>query len=165
MKKFIFLFFTLALLMSLVVFSQQIFVEEALVINIEVPIRVFDGKNFVDNLTINDFEVYEDGVLQKIDAVYLVNKRTVERSEEKKRFSPDTSRSFFVFFEVSNYTGQLGRALEYLGNELILPGDELYVITPLKSYKLRDKAMEVTSRDDLVEQLRGIVRTDCVELN
>lgn len=87
----------------------------------------------------------------------------MERSEEKKRFSPDTSRSFFVFFEVSNYTGQLGEALEYLGNELILPGDELFVVTPLKSYKLRDKAMEVTSREDLVDQLRGIVRTDCLE--
>lgn len=163
MKKFIFLFLMFGTFMGFVLFSQQIFVEESLVVNIEVPIRVFDGKNFVDNLTIDDFEVFEDGVLQKIEAVYLINKRTVERSEEKKRFSPDTSRSFFIFFEVSNYTAQLGDAIEYLGNEVVLPGDELMVITPLKSYKLRDKALEVISREDLIDQLRGIVRKDCLE--
>ncbi|MGD2245708.1 MAG: hypothetical protein PVI11_04085 [Candidatus Aminicenantes bacterium] len=163
MKKPLVLSLTLGFLMSLALFSQQIFVEESLVINIEVPIRVFDGNTFVDNLTIDDFEVYEDGVLQKIDAVYLINKRTVERSEEKKRFSPDTSRSFFIFFEVSQYTARLGEALEYLGNEVILPGDELIVVTPIKSYKLRDKALEVTSREDLIDQLKGIVRKDCLE--
>ena len=163
MKKAVLLSLVLAFCLSLALFAQQIFIEESLVINIEVPIRVFDGRNFVQNLTIDDFEVYEDGVLQKIEAVYLINKRTVERSEEKKRFSPDTSRSFFVFFEVADYTAQLGEALEYLGNELILPGDELIIITPLNSYKLNDKALVVISRQDLVDQLKGIVRKDCIE--
>ena len=163
MKKIAFRLILFTLALGLTLFAQQIFVEESLVVNIEVPIRVYDGKTFVSDLTIDDFEVYEDGLPQKIDAVYLINKRTVERSEEKKRFSPDTSRSFFIFFEVSDYTAQLGEAIEYLGNEVILPDDELLVITSMKNYRLRDKALEVTSREDLIDQLKDIVRKDCVQ--
>ena len=53
---------------SLTLFPQEI-QEEAVAINIEVPIRVFKGNTFIDNLTIDDFEIYEDGVLQKTEAV------------------------------------------------------------------------------------------------
>lgn len=74
-----------ALLLSLSVFSQQIFKEESFVINVEVTARVFKGGMFVDDLTINDFQVFEEGIPQKIEAVYLVKKRTIERSEEKKK--------------------------------------------------------------------------------
>jgi hypothetical protein len=38
------------------------------VVNIEVPVRVFKGDTFIDHLTIGDFEVFDDGVLQQIDA-------------------------------------------------------------------------------------------------
>ncbi|GAH52592.1 unnamed protein product [marine sediment metagenome] len=69
-------------ILSFVLFSQEVY-EQVFVINIEVPIRVFKSGAFVDNLTLDDFEVYEDGKLQKIEAVYLVKKRTIERREEK----------------------------------------------------------------------------------
>ena len=64
-------------LLSLCVFSQQV-AEQAMVINIEVPVRVFENGSFVDNLTIDNFEILEEGFPQKIEAVYLVKKRTVE---------------------------------------------------------------------------------------
>ncbi|MGZ5497863.1 MAG: hypothetical protein ACXWHI_04005, partial [Candidatus Aminicenantales bacterium] len=41
------------------------------VINIEIPVRVFNGNTFVDDLGINDFEVYENGVPQSLQAAYL----------------------------------------------------------------------------------------------
>ena len=64
---------------SLVFFAQEI-THETLVINIEVPVRVFKSGEFVDNLTIDDFEVYEDGILQQIEAVYLIKKKAIERT-------------------------------------------------------------------------------------
>jgi len=67
-------------------------------VNIEVPVRVFKGDTFVEDLSIDDFEVFEDGVPQKIEAVYLIKKRNVERSEEKRRFRPETHRNFYLFF-------------------------------------------------------------------
>ena len=79
--------FVSVIFLCLSLFSQQI-IEESIVINVEVPVRVFKAGTFVDNLTIDDFEVFEEGILQKIEAVYLVKKRTIERSEEMRRFSP-----------------------------------------------------------------------------
>jgi hypothetical protein len=32
------------------------------VVNVEVPVRVFDGDTFIDSLALADFEVREDGV-------------------------------------------------------------------------------------------------------
>ncbi len=53
------------LVLGLTLFAQEI-QQQAVSINIEVPVRVYRGDNFVDDLTINDFEVYEDGILQRI---------------------------------------------------------------------------------------------------
>ena len=56
---------------------------EAAAINIEVPVRVFKGKTFIDNLTIDDFEIYEEDALQTIEAVYFIRKTEIKRKEIK----------------------------------------------------------------------------------
>ncbi len=147
--------------LSLPFFAQQVS-EESTVINIEVPVRVFQGVMFVDSLTIEDFEVYEDGVLQDLEAVYLVNRRSIERSEEKRRFNPDTERNFFLFFEISEYTARLGRAVEHLVQEVLFPGDVLNIVTPVKTYRLRSAALERKTRREIIEQLKGILRKDAL---
>ncbi len=78
MKKHIILLAIFVL--GLTLFSQEI-QEKAVAINIEVPTRVFKGKNFIDNLTIDDFEIYEDGILQKTEAVYLIKKMDIVRED------------------------------------------------------------------------------------
>ena len=55
------------------------------VVNIEVPVRVFKGDNFIDNLSLKDFDLYENGILQEIDAVYLIKKTDVSREEGEKK--------------------------------------------------------------------------------
>jgi hypothetical protein len=162
MRKVVFLGSILAL--SLALFPQEI-KEEATVINIEVPVRVFNGKTFVDNLTIDDFEVLEDGVLQKIEAVYFVKKRSVERSQERKRFAPKTARNFFLFFEISEYQPQIGDAIDYFVHRVLAPGDNLSVVTPMKSYRMKNIAFEVTSQDEVARQLTMLVRRDTLTGN
>jgi len=157
MKKPIFVL--LVCVMSLALFSQQV-TEESIVINVEVPVRVFEGNAFVDNLTIDDFEILENGEPQRVEAVYLVKKRSIERSEEKRRFSPETTRSFFLFFELSEYDPRLGEALSYFIQNAISPEDELTIATPMKTYRLRGKALEVKSHDEIVDQLKGLIRRD-----
>jgi len=142
------------------VFSQEKLFVETLVVNIEVPVRVFDGKRFVDNLSIDDFEVYEEGILQKVEAVYLVKKQRIERSEEKKKFTPKTARNFYLLFEVSDFLPKLGEAVEYFIQDVFYPGDHLTVVTPVKTYRLRDKTFEIMSKSDVIKQLRGILRKD-----
>jgi VWFA-related protein len=150
--------------MTLSLFPQQV-AEESMVINIEVPVRVFKGDTFIDTLTIDDFEVLEDGIPQKIEAVYLVRKRNIERSEEKRRFSPDTARNFYLFFEVTEYNERIGQAVDYFIKNIIDPGDMLTIMTPIKTYRLRGKALEVQSRDEVVTQLKGLLRRDTLQGN
>lgn len=68
MKKGSFVFSILYLILVLYVQKIQ---EEAVAISIEVPVIVFKEDTIVDNFTIDDFGVYEEGVLHKINAVYL----------------------------------------------------------------------------------------------
>jgi len=153
--------FVSVIFLCLSLFSQQI-IEESIVINVEVPVRVFKAGTFVDNLTIDDFEVFEEGIPQKIEAVYLVKKRTIERSEEMRRFSPETSRDFYLFFETSEYTAKLGDAIEHFIHNVIFPGDYLTIVTPMKTYRLNDKALRLLPREDIVNRIKGMVRRDSI---
>jgi len=153
--------FSAVFILSFSVFSQQI-THETIVINVEVPVRVFKGSTFIDNLTLNDFEITEDGVSQKVEAVYLVKKRSIERREETKRFAPQTSRDFYLFFEVMEYTSKLGEAVGYFIRNVIVPGDNLTIITPMKTYKLKSQTFEILSKEEIVGQLKGILRKDAL---
>ncbi|HEA65154.1 MAG TPA: hypothetical protein ENI02_03340 [Candidatus Aminicenantes bacterium] len=160
MKKQIFIigvFFTL----SLAVFAQQL-THESEVINVEVPVRVVKGGKFVDNLTLDDFELHEDGKLQKIEAVYLIRKTEIERKEEKTKFIPETSRNFFIFFEVTEYTLELRDTISYFVKDVLAPGDNLVVVTPVKTYQMKSQTLELLSRERIVEQLTKILRKDAV---
>jgi len=148
-------------LLSLCVFSQQV-AEQAMVINIEVPVRVFENGSFVDNLTIDNFEILEEGFPQKIEAVYLVKKRTVERSEERKRFLPSTERYFFLFFEISEYTPKIGDAIDYFHENVLVPNDNLVIVTPMNTYKLRKRVLEFQTKKELSQQLKDLLRKEAL---
>jgi hypothetical protein len=138
--------------------SGQEIQEEAIAINIEVPVRVYEGNKFVDNLDIDDFEVYEEGVLQKIEAVYLISKTSIKKSEEKKKFYPKTSRNFYLLFEITEYTPKIGDAIDYFIQNVILPTDNLVVITPLKSYRIKKEILRKAPKLEIVRQFKGILK-------
>lgn len=153
------LLFICIVLLSFSVFSQEI-QEESFVVNIEVPVRVYKGATFVEDLSIDDFEVLEDGVPQKIEAVYLIKKRNVERSEEKRRFTPETHRNFYLFFEITEYDPRIGQAIEYFIQNVVLPSDSLVVVTPMKTYRMKSKTFELMPKVKVVKQLIEIIRKD-----
>jgi len=147
------------LLFCMGVFSQEA-ADQAVVINVEVPVRVFQKGDFVENLTIDDFEILEEGMPQRIEAVYFIKKRTVERSEEKRRFLPSTDRTFFLFFEISEYSPEIGDAIDYFHENVLVPGDDLIVVTPLNTYKLRSQLLEFQSKKELSRQLKELLRKE-----
>jgi len=150
------------LALGLTLFAQEI-THESLVINIEIPVRVYQGKTFIDNLTINDFEVFEDGVLQKIEAVYLVKKTNIERREENKRFAPKTARYFYLLFEVNEYTARMGKAVDYFIHNVLFSGDNLTIVTPMKTYRMKLEVLETVPREEVANQLKGILRRDALQ--
>jgi len=123
---------------------------------------VFKGSTFVDNLSIEDFEVYEDGMLQRIEAVYLIKKKSIERMEEKKKFAPETSRCFYLFFQITDYSPKIKEALHYFIQNVLIPGDNLIVVTPLKTYRMKDEALDAKPREEIVNEIKDLLRKDAI---
>jgi hypothetical protein len=150
----------IALLIMPLGLAAQDIQHEAKTINIEIPVRVFRGDVFVADLTKEDFEVYEDGRLQTLDAVYLIKKTSIERREEARPFTPETSRHFYLFFEIAEYDPKLGQAIDYFVRNVLIPGDDLTVVTPMKSYRMKSETFRMVGRDKVFDQLLGLLRRD-----
>jgi len=142
-----------------ILFSQQL-QHEVKVVNIEISTRVYKGDTFIDNLTLNDFEVLDDGKPQQIEAVYLIKKTDIKREEGKKGIAPLVAREFVLFFEMMEYLPEIDNVLDYFFDKVILPGDAVIVITPMNSYNMRSDALAKLSKATLKGQLRGKLRKD-----
>lgn len=131
------------------------------VVNIEVPVRVFRRDVFVDGLGLGDFEVYEDGKLQSIEAVYRIRKTDIEKKEEAGRaYTPDVSRRFVLVFELHEYLVKVGEALDEFFDRVIAPGDQLHVVTPAKTYNFKVEAFTRMPKRKMADQLKGILKKD-----
>jgi len=158
MKKPVLVIGVLAL--CLILFTQEI-QHETIVVNIEVPVRVFKGGKFVDGLTVDDFEVYEDGKAQKIVALYLINKTIVKEIKKGEEiFTPEVSRNFFLVFELIEYLPKIGEVIDYFFNNVILPGDTLHIATPIRTYNFNNKAFELMPKEEMANQLKKKLRKD-----
>jgi len=157
MKKFI-------LLISILIFGSAFFAQDIQhqvgVVNIEVPVRVFKGSTFIDDLTIADFEIYEDNILQKLEAVYLIKKNSIKKQEGEQHFSPKITRNFVLLFEITEYLPKIEKSIDYFFNYVIQPGDSLMVITPMKTYNFKSEAIIKLPKDIIINQLKGKLRKD-----
>jgi VWFA-related protein len=130
------------------------------VINIEVPVRVYKGSGFVDNLQRDDFELLENGVPQDLDAVYLVRKTNVARNEGGGAALPRTARLFVLLFEMTDYQPEVARAMDFFFDRVIEPQDELILLTPMKTYAMKTGMITKTSRAKAKSDLLAKVRSD-----
>jgi len=142
-----------------VLFPQQK-VQSPAIPNIEVPVRVFSGSQFVTELSLQDFELYENGIPQKIEAMYLVKKTGIERKEEIRAMIPMVSRHFYLLFQLSDYDPQLEPTIDYIFQSLLEPGDTLTVITPLKPYSLNQLALSSRPKEDISKEMQHLLRKD-----
>lgn len=135
------------------------------VINIEVSVRVFKGDAFADYLTINDFEVSEDGKPQRIEAVYLIDKAEIRREEGLEGSvprvqRPELARQFVLFFDMSDYLAEVDRALDYFFANVILPEDSLIVVTPMNQYRMRPDVLNKKRPAEIKRELADRLRRD-----
>lgn len=139
--------------------------EQVSVTNIEIPVRVLKGAAFVDHLTIDDFEVFEDGKPQKIEAVYLIQKTDIKREEgeegsPRRVERPQLARQFVFLFDMSDYMPEVDKALDYFFDKVILPGDSLMVITPMSQLRMRSDAIAKKPLAEIKLQLQSRLRRD-----
>jgi len=147
-------------------FAQEL-KHESIAINIEVPVRIYDRDKFVSDLTIDDFELYENGILQTVDAVYLINKTSAKREESridtqdnKKIFSPQLSRQFVLIFEVRDVFPEVEKAIMHFFNNVLIPSDKLIVATPLKTYSFKENSWKFVSKEEMANQMIERLRKD-----
>ncbi|MBS3819029.1 VWA domain-containing protein [bacterium] len=154
----------LVLFLAILVLVLTLFSQEAVQTNsnnrVQVPVRVFNNNTFVDNLTIQDFTLYEEGVPQNIDALYLVKENQIERMETKSQYIPPLWRNYFLFFQMIEYNPKLAEAIDYFFNNIMLPQDTLIIVTPLNSYRLTRKGFLSKPKDLLSKEMQKIVRKD-----
>jgi hypothetical protein len=133
------------------------------VINVEVPVRAYHGGKFVTDMMLNDFAVFENGIPQKPLALYLVEGGVVERAQGPARLAPLVSKRHFILcFEMDEYPAELSTALDYFFETVLLPGDELYIVTPENSLKLKKESWERIPRAEFAEQCRSRLKRDLV---
>lgn len=138
----------------------QVEQHEVTVRNVVVPVRVLDGNQFVANLTIDDFELFESGEKQEIEALYLVRRSSIARKETAQEFNPYLSRHFYMLFQLTEYNPQLSQAIDYLFNSVILPGDTLTIMTPMNTYTLSQRALKTRSMETISKEMQNIIRKD-----
>lgn len=134
------------------------------VVNVEVPVRVFDGERFVDDLTLKDFEVFEDGKPQKIVALYLIRKATIQKEEATgpvaAKPAPKTGRTIVLQFEVLEPIPKLDEAVDFFFDQVLEPEDSLTVITPRATYRFKPEALARLPRQEIARQLKDKLRKD-----
>ncbi len=157
MKKFI---IPLVFFLTAINLSSQLEQHEVTVRNVIVPVRVYDKSNFVEDLKIEDFELYEDGVLQKIEALHLTDRTQLSRAEGTKGFIPQVSRNFYLLFQLIDYNPKLGKAFDYFFSEIMAPEDNLTIMTPMQNYTLPRDAFKKYSRDQISQDMQNILRKD-----
>jgi len=147
--------------------KEQELQHAAIAVNIEVPVRVFTKGKFVEELNLKDFEIHEDGVLQKIEALYLVKKTVIEREETeldqktaRRIYLPEVSRTFVLVFEMMDYFPGIQDTLAYFFDNVYLPDDSLYVVTPIKTYALKKEFLDNTPRAVIADQLKTKLSKD-----
>jgi VWFA-related protein len=127
---------------------------------VNVVVRVSDHGRFVGGLSRQDFELQEDGVVQKIDAVYEVAKNAVTRQDGEGPAAPVTARRFYLLFQMYEVNPKVSEALRYFFQHALLPGDTLEIQTPVRTYRLTPEAFAKKPSDVLAKELDGIVRKD-----
>ena len=136
---------------------------ESVVVNIEVPVRVLKKDAFVDGLTLKDFEVFENGVRQNIEAVYLIRDRRVLREEKAAGAAsrpPRSVRHYILSLDLKEYLPKIEDALDFFFTEVLGPEDTLVVSTPAKTYRFKPEALSRLPRPQIANQLKSKLKTD-----
>jgi hypothetical protein len=111
--------------------SENSLQEEVTVIAVEVPVRVLQKGQFVRDLTKEDFEIYENGILQPITGFEVRSRRIsvpADVSAEELKIRPE-KRFFLLIFNIFDYQDYVGEAIDYFFANTFRKGDRITVLT------------------------------------
>lgn len=146
----------LGCILALSVLSGQDKPQESVTVTaVEIPVRVFDGNGFVPGLTKDDFEVYENGIRQDISGFEAVSRSILPSSVTLPEPIPKLPRrrNFVLIFNVSDYTDQIGDAIDFFFKDIFHPGDRLIVALAGKAYQINPE----DAGENAVAKIKGLL--------
>jgi hypothetical protein len=156
-------------------------VEEVAVYNVEVPVRVLYKGKPVDNLTKEDFTVYERNKEVKINGFFIKRKtikinrstRPLETQTKEISLPPSrvTPRTFVLTFNITDYNMNFQKAVDHLFDKILQPTDHIIIfandvtreytglkdISPIKSQIIEDlKNESQKARIRLIQYIKNL---------
>lgn len=155
---FVFLLFLIAIPVSLHIIAQQKYSqEEVTVIAVEVPVRVLHKGKAVKDLTKDDFQIYENGIKQKITAFEVSSRKiaiSYEIPEDDLKI-PSKQRLFILIFNIFDYTENISEGIDYFFKNVFQPGDKVIILT-------EDRLLNIelgSSMAEMISDLKGTLKT------
>lgn len=130
------------------------FREEIVVVNVEVPVRVYYKGKPVKGLEKKDFSLVIDKKERGINGFYEVRK-TIKPSPAQTE-----PRLFLLMFNVISYDEELLKGLDILLGKVIRPGDRLMVLT--NGMFLKDKM--VSDPKEELEKLKKVLHIESLKM-
>jgi hypothetical protein len=103
-------------------------VEKVTVTNVEVPLRVlFKGKP-VDDLTKEDFTLFEDNKKMEINGFFVKRKQIkITRPPGAVQAAPPPPRTFVMAFNITSYNKYFQAAMDHMFDKILKPTDHVIV--------------------------------------
>ncbi len=128
------------------------------VVNVEIPVRVFYQGQAVDTLTVDDFLLFENDLVQKVNGFYLKKKKMAVQQVDITARQQQLSvmpRFFVLVFQVSNYNDSIKKGVELLFRDIIRDQDRVLVFVNEKSLFLDRGYWQL----DRIRLLEGLIKT------
>ncbi len=152
----IFVSFTLSICFS----QKKVYQYKVNVVNKVVYARVFYNGKLVDNLSKDDFILYENGKKRKIEAIDIVHKRFGKQiinfeGSIKKQNKP---RYFVLTFDITDYGENIKKGLNYLFDDVLRESDKLMFMS--RNHFFREENLE--HKDRIKQKIVEILKRESI---
>jgi hypothetical protein len=127
---------------------------------VEIRVRVSSEGRFLDDLTLGDFSLREDGQSLTPRSLSLVRNGQIVRRDGGAGPAPKLERSYTLLFQAVDWDPKLDEAIDHLFRNVLRPGDSLTLVTPVKPYNLQKDALAVKSKAQLSKGMEEVLRKD-----
>ena len=161
MRKMIFLWLCVWIFAGHFLFGQQedeVLKESVRVVNVEVPVRVYDKGQPVDNLTKSDFTLFEGGKRQEIHGFIIKKKKIANRDMDLNAEQEQVSggRYFVLVFRITHYNDYLKKGLDHVFDTVLNESDQLLVFVNDQSTFFKNLADMESVKSRLDQLLRDV---------
>jgi hypothetical protein len=128
---------------------------------VEVPVLVEERGSFVEGLTLDDFEILENGVPQTPERLYVVEGRAIVRTEEREPvLAPYIGRRYYALVQMTDWDPRVGEAIDTLVHSHLHAGDSLTLLTPMKPYVVSREVLASRPKAEIAKTLQQALRKD-----